>query len=269
MDENDLVFRAVVEAQQQNQPAALATVIRTQGSMPRHAGSKMLVYADGRIVGTVGGGAMESRVIADAQTAIQSGESRVVSYTLNSLTDGDPGVCGGTAEIFIEPLTARPTLVVIGCGHVGKALAELGKWLGFRVVLSDDRAELCTPQAIPGMDEYLVAPPSQVAAQIRLDQRTYIAAVTRGLPVDVELFPPLLATDVPYIGLIGSRRRWALTVKALEERGITRGQLTRIHAPIGLELNAETPHEIAVSIMAEIIMLRRGGTGQPMQGLGE
>ena len=269
MDENDQVFRAVVEANEKGIATALATVIRTQGSMPRHAGSKMLVYADGRIIGTVGGGAMEARVIKDAQATLQSGESRVVSYTLNDLKDGDPGICGGTAEIFIEPLNLRPVLLVIGCGHVGKALAELGKWLGFRVLVSDDRAELCNPQALPGMDGYIVAPPAQIADQVKLDRLTYVAAVTRGLPIDVELFPPLIGTDVPYIGLIGSRRRIALTVKALEEKGIPHEQLARIRAPIGLELNAETPQEIALSIMAEIIMVRRGGTGQPMQWLGD
>jgi xanthine dehydrogenase accessory factor len=267
MDEQE-VYRAIVAAQEQGISIALATVIRTIGSMPRHVGSKMIVWTDGRIVGTVGGGAMESKVIAEAQAVIASGNSKIVSYTLNDLKDGDPGICGGTADIFLEPLLSQPTLVVIGCGHVGKALAELGKWMGFRVVVSDDRADFCNPQHIPGMDAYVVAPPSQLSAHVDLNLRTYVAAVTRGLPVDLELFPPLLNADIAYLGLIGSRRRWALTIKALEERGFKREQIARVHAPIGLELNAETPQEIALSIMAEITMLRRGGTGKPMQWIG-
>ncbi|MFN7210099.1 MAG: XdhC family protein [Aggregatilineales bacterium] len=267
MDESN-VLEALYKAQQANLPVALAVVVRTHGSMPRHAGSKMLIYSDGKTIGTVGGGALESRVIQDGLAALADGQPRLVSYTLNDLRDGDPGVCGGSADIYVEPYNLAPLLVVIGCGHVGKALAELGKWLGFRVIVSDDRAELCSPDHIPNMDGYVVAPPAEVAAHIPLTPQTYIAAVTRGLPVDEQLFPPLLNAPVPYIGLIGSRRRWALTVKALEERGISREQIARVRAPIGLELNAETPREIAVSIMAEIIMLRNGGDGKPMQWLG-
>jgi xanthine dehydrogenase accessory factor len=267
MDDQD-IFRAVIDAQTNGQSAALATVIRAQGSLPRHVGSKMLVLPDGHIVGTVGGGAMEAKVIAEAKTVIASSESKIVTYTLNDIAKGDPGICGGTVEIFIEPLVTPPVLLVIGCGHVGKALAELGKWMQYRVIVTDDRAEYCNPAYIPNMDEYIVAPPSQVTQRVTLTPRTYVCAVTRGLPVDIELFPPLLTADIPYLGLIGSRRRWSITIKALEERGFSREQIAKVHAPIGLELNAETPHEIAVSIMAEITMLRRGGTGQPMQWIG-
>ncbi|MBX3065447.1 MAG: XdhC family protein [Anaerolineae bacterium] len=110
--------------------------------------------------------------------------------------------------------------------------------------------------------------PAQVADKVALDNRTYVCCVTRGLPVDTQLFPPLLNANVPYIGLIGSRRRWSLTIKALRERGVTDEQIARVRAPIGLELNAETPQEIAISIMAEIVMLKRGGTGAPMQWIG-
>lgn len=267
MDEKD-VFRALLEAQEKGLQAALATVIRAQGSVPRQPGSKMLIWPDSRIVGTVGGGKMESMIVNDALSAMQTGQARISTYALNNIKAGDPGICGGTVDIFIEPLNIPPTLVVIGCGHVGKALAELGKWSGFRVIVSDDRAEYCNPQFIPGMNGYLVVKPAEVATQIELNANTYVAAVTRGLPVDIELFPPLIDANVAYIGLIGSRRRWALTAKALEEKGIPQDKLARIHAPIGLELNAETPQEIAVSIMAEIIMIRRGGTGQPMQWSG-
>ncbi len=247
---------------------ALATVIRTTGSTPRRAGSRMLVYPDGKIVGTVGGGGMEQRVIGDAQAAINDGQSRIVTYNLNDLSEGDPGVCGGSVELFVEPLVNRPTLVVIGCGHVGKALAELAKWLDFRVIVSDDRPEYCNAEFIPNMDGYVAVPPADVAKHIPLGPQTYVAAVTRGLTVDADMLPPLLAANLPYLGLIGSRRRWELTVKAMEERGVTREQLARVHAPLGLELNAETPKEIAISIMAEIIMLRRKGTGQSMQWMG-
>lgn len=268
-DDHITVFEALVNAQKNGIPAVLATITETQGSMPRHVGSKMLIYADGSIVGTIGGGAMESNVISSALHVLSSGQARTETYRLNSIEDGDPGICGGSAKIFIEPLDLPSTLLIIGGGHVGRATAELGKWMGFRVIFSDDRPEYCNADYIPNLDQYVVCPPDEVTEHVTIDQHTYIIAVTRGLPVDINLFPSLLKTDAPYIGLIGSRRRWALTMDALKEQHkLTHDQLARIHAPIGLELEAETPKEIAISILAEIIMTRRGGTGLPMKWIG-
>lgn len=264
VNENPLVFEAALRAQRGGRAAALATVIDAQGSVPRQAGSKMLVWPDGNIVGTVGGGAMEALVIEEAQAALLDGATRTRTYELTDLAAGDPGICGGTVQVFIEPLAPPPMLLVIGCGHVGKALAELAKWMEFRVVVSDDRPGFATEAAIPGMDGYLAVPPAELPAQITFGPQTYVAAVTRGLPVDEKLIPALLATDAAYIGLIGSRRRWALTRKALLAAGIAEASLARVHAPIGLELQAETPKEIAVSIMAQVVMIQRGGTGASM-----
>lgn len=269
MDDQQAVYDALLIAQQAGEAVVLATIVRTSGSMPRHAGSKMLIYPDGETVGTVGGGAMESGVIEVALESLADGESRLESYTLNSLEEGDLGICGGTAEIFIEPIGVTPTLLVIGGGHTGKALAELGKWAGFCVWLSDDREAYCNPQYMPNLDGYFVCAPKDLLTKITITKQTYVAAVTRGLPIDLDLIPKLLETDAPYIGLIGSRRRWTVTRQGLMDNGLSQEQLKRIRAPIGLELEAETPKEIAVSILAEIIMLRRGGTGKPMQWHGE
>lgn len=259
MSEALQVYETLLEAQKQGKVAALATVFRTQGSVPRQAGSKMLIWPDGNIVGTVGGGAMEALVIEKAQAVMESGETDTVSYTLSDLQGGDPGVCGGTAEIFIEPIGLRPTVVVIGCGHVGKAVAELAKWSGFRVAVSDDRAELCSPEALPDMDAYYPVAPEALLNQLELGRLTFVAAVTRGLPVDVKLLPRLLESKAAYIGLIGSKRRWLLTRQTLiEEYGISEEVVNRVRSPIGLDINAETPQEIAISIMAEIIAHYRG-----------
>jgi xanthine dehydrogenase accessory factor len=269
MDDVRPVYEAILAAQTDGIPAALATVVRVQGSVPRHAGSKMLVYADGTFVGTVGGGKMESLVITAAQRVIAEGDTRMESYTLNDIGAGDPGICGGTAQVFIEPVYSPPTLLVIGMGHVGRALAELGKWMGYRVAVCDDRAEFCNPEYLPGMDDYIVCRPSEVPDRIALTKHTAVAAVTRGLPVDIGLIPALLKSEAGYIGLIGSRRRWAITVNALKaEYGLTDAELSRVHAPIGLELHAETPREIALSILAEITAVRHGATAQPMRWLG-
>ncbi len=269
MEDTRAVYAALLEAQDQGTAVALATVIGVSGSVPRHEGSKLLVYGDGSFVGTVGGGALEARVLKEALAALSDGETRKLSYTLNDITAGDPGVCGGTVEVFVEPIGVAQTLLVIGGGHVGKALARLGKWMDYRVILADDRAEFCNPDYLPGMDGYIIGKPDEVVARVPITKQTNVAAVTRGLPVDIDLIPALLATDAGYIGVIGSRRRWSITRKALiEERGVDAVQLQRIRAPIGLELEAETPKEIALSIMAEIVMLRRGGSGKAMQWLG-
>lgn len=270
MEDTREVYEAILAAQTSGEPAALATIVAVQGSVPRHEGSKLMIRPDGSFVGTVGGGKLEATVIAEAQQVISSGKTRMLSYALNDISEGDPGVCGGTVQVFIEPVAVPPTLLVIGGGHVGKALAELGKWTGFRVILSDDREAFCNPDYLPGMDGYIVCKPAEIGDHIDIHANTYVAAVTRGLPVDIHLIPALLETSAPYIGLIGSRRRWALTIKALrEDKQIQAEALARVHAPIGLELRAETPKEIAISIMAEIIMIRRGGSGQPMQWMGE
>jgi len=258
------VFQALAELESKNGDGALCMVVGSKGSTPRGVGSKMLVYPDGSIVGTVGGGEMESRVIAEARMAIQDGQSRMLEYNMTDPSRGDPGVCGGQVEVYVEPLKPRPTLVVIGAGHVGKAVANLAKWLGYYVVVNDDRPEYCRPEAVPGADEYLPVPMAQLPQHLVITPSTYLVLTTRGMNVDVEGLPILVDTPAAYIGLIGSQRRWAMAKKAMIESGVPVQNLDRVRSPIGLELHAETPEEIAVSILAEIIMLRQGGDGSVM-----
>lgn len=267
MNDDRVVFEAVLTARREGRAASLVTVIETQGSVPRQAGSKLLVWQDGTFVGTIGGGEMEALAVHEAQTALADGKTRILTYNFADPAAGDPGVCGGTVKLFVEPLLSAPTIVVIGAGHVGKAVAELAKWLQFRVIIADDRPGYATPEQIPDMDGYVETAPADLVEHLTITARTCIVAVTRGVVVDQELLPALLATDAPYIGLIGSRRRWALTAETLREQGVSQEALARVHAPVGLEIGAETPKEIAVSIMAEVIMVLRGGTGESMQWL--
>lgn len=224
----------------------------------------MLVFPGGRSVGTVGGGDLEHRVIQAALQALQDGQPRKLSYSFRDLERGDVGVCGGEMEVFVEPVQARPTLVVVGGGHVGQAVVHLASWLGFRVVLSDDRPEFATAEAAPGADSYVVGPLAELPAQVEITPETYVMLTTRGVPVDIDGLPALLESPAGYIGVIGSRRRWEVCAQQLAARGVPAEQIARVHSPMGLELNAETPEEIAVSMLAEIIQIRRGGTGERM-----
>ncbi|OGO64018.1 MAG: hypothetical protein A2Z45_03615 [Chloroflexi bacterium RBG_19FT_COMBO_55_16] len=251
------IYQVLVELEANNQPAALCTIASSQGSTPRHVGSKMIVYQDGRIFGTVGGGELESRVLATALEAIQDGKPRLLSYNLADPQRGDPGVCGGQVEVFVEPILPKPTLVVVGAGHVGKAVAHLAHWLGFHVVVSDDRPELCSPESVPEADEFITGPLVELPQHISITSWTYLVLTTRNVTIDVPGLPALLETPAAYIGVIGSKRRWATTVEMLREAGVAEEQLARVHSPMGLEIKAETPEEIAVSIMAEIIKERR------------
>lgn len=261
------LFETIAGLQERGEEAALCTIIRARGSVPRHIGSKMLVHADGSVEGTVGGGEMESRVIAAALAALQQGQAQIVSYTLVNPQEGDPGVCGGEVEIFVDVIQPPPTLLIIGGGHIGKALLHLGKWLGFRVFFNDDRPDFCNPTAAPGADQYLPVPVAELPQHIRFHTQTYIVMPTRGMRLDVAGLPSLLDAPHAYLGVIGSQRRWLTVMKQLEAQGVPRHKLERIHAPMGLELNAETPEEIALSILAEIVMLRRGGSGAPMRAI--
>ncbi len=258
------VFQALADLEKNNRAGALCTLVRSKGSTPRHTGSKMLVYPDGSIVGTVGGGEMENRVIAEARQAIIDGRPRWLEYQMIDPQRGDPGVCGGQVEVFVEPLQPKPVLVVVGTGHVGKAVAHLAHWLGFWVVANDDRPEFCTPQAVPDADQFVPTTMAELPKQLEITPWTYIVLTTRGSNVDVEGLPALLETPAAYIGVIGSQRRWATARKQMHELGVPEERLKQVRSPIGLELNAETPEEIAVSILAEIIMLRQGGDGTVM-----
>jgi xanthine dehydrogenase accessory factor len=224
----------------------------------------MLVYPDGKFIGTVGGGELENRVIKAAKESIIDEQARTLAYNMSDPSRGDPGVCGGQVEVFVEPILPAPMALVIGAGHVGKAVAHLAKWMGFRVAVSDDRVEFCNAETVPDADAYYPVAMDNLGEHVKVTRQTYLILTTRGSNVDAAGLGPLLETEAAYIGVIGSKRRWLETVKALKSQGVSDEKIARVHSPIGLELQAETPEEIAVSIMAEILMVRNKGTGKVM-----
>ena len=261
------LLRQIAEAVDGGVAVASATVVDTSRSVPRRAGAKMLVFRDGSISGTVGGGEMEARVVSEAVAALADGRCRLLSYRLVDPGRGDPGVCGGDVQIFVEPHMPEPTVIVMGYGHVGRAVAQLAGWLGFRVVATDDRPMTTgdSPDSIESggdwgdgaPDELIIGTVDDLLAGRRIDPDVSVVLVTRNVDVDSAALPALLATDVGYVGVMGSERRWATTRDRLEASGVDPAALDRVHAPIGIEVGAETPEEIALSIMAEVVAHRR------------
>ncbi len=257
-EEIERVYKAALEAIRQGAPAAMATVIEARGSTPRGVSSKMLVYADGRTVGTVGGGGVEARVIKEAKAAIADGQPRELDYRLVDEERGDPGICGGDMRVFVEALAPRLTLLIVGGGHVGQATAELGAFLGYRVAVMDERPGMVTPERFPQAETRLAGDPVQQIADFPLTEHTYVVMVTPHHTLDEKVLAVLAGRPTAYVGLIGSRRRTAHTFERAREAGIPEELLERVHTPIGLNIGAETPREIAVSILAEIIAVQQG-----------
>jgi xanthine dehydrogenase accessory factor len=254
-DQDRQVLLGLTEAVEAGRPVVLATVVETRRSAPRRSGTKMLVFADGKTSGTIGGGEMESRVIAAAANALSDRRPRLLEYSLVDPALGDPGVCGGEVKIYLEPYMPRHTVYVIGCGHVGRAVVDLAHWLGYRTVAIDDRAEVVAPEALPNADQRVVGSLADLSEQVPEDAS--IVVVTRNTDLDVAVLPEALATPARYIGVMGSTTRWRTVSQTLVEAGVAPSDLNRVHSPIGLEMNAETLEEIAVSIMSEIIQINR------------
>ena len=257
-EEIERVYQAALDAMRQGEPVAMATVVEARGATPRGVSAKMLIYADGRTVGTVGGGGVEARVIEEAKAAIAGGESRELDYRLVDEQRGDPGICGGDMRIFVEVLTPRPTLLIVGGGHVGQAVAELGAFLGYRIAIVDERPEMVTPERFPWAEARLAGDPAQEIESFPLTGHTYVVMVTPHHALDERVLAVLAGQPVGYVGLIGSRRRTAHTFERAREAGVPEELLEQVHTPVGLDIGAETPKEIAVSIIGEIIAVQRG-----------
>jgi xanthine dehydrogenase accessory factor len=257
---NHEVFAALGEALSRGEEAALVTIVSSNGSTPQRVGAKMLVFGDGRIVGTVGGGCYEHDAIAKAKQVLQTRKPTTVKYDLNDDFAEETGlVCGGQMEVFIEPIEASPAVYIFGAGHVGFYLAKAAHDAGFGVHVIDDRAAFANTERFPFAASVVVDDIPGWLAQTQIPSTAYAVIVTRGHRNDLDALRALAPRDLRYIGLIGSRAKVArLYEQLLSETNVDPALLERIHAPIGLDLGAVTPQEIAVSITAELIAVRRG-----------
>ena len=258
---NREVFAAVSEALERGESVALVTVVSTIGSTPQRVGAKMLVFADGRIVGTIGGGCYENDAFWKAREAIASRMPQVVHYELSDDFAQETGlICGGQMDVYIEPIEPSPELYIVGAGHVGFHLARLAQEVSFRVHVIDDREKFANADRFPDAAEIVVDDVPAWIARTALPPHAYVVIVTRGHTNDLDALRALAPRDLRYLGLIGSRAKIARIYEALLEDGMSSEVLERVHAPIGLDIGAVTPQEIAVSILAELIGVKHGKT---------
>ncbi len=251
------VFEAALKTLKTGESVALATIVRSHGSTPRAVGAKMLVFPDGSIVGSVGGGAMENQVIEEARAAIKSGVPKMVQYKLKEVALGHLGVCGGENDIFIDVIAGKKQLLILGAGHLGQQLAKLGNFLGMDVVVFDDRAEYANAERFPDARDIIVGDLKEELEKFTITPWCHVVIVTRGHEQDGVALETVIRSQARYLGMIGSRTKKAKIYSELLEKGIEQDLLDRVHAPIGLDIGAETPEEIALAIMAEIISIGR------------
>lgn len=252
------VYEEIVRLRKSGERFALATVISAEGSTPRDAGTKMLIRGDGSIVGTIGGSIIEARVREKGQEVIHKGKAEVCCFDLTG-HEKDGMICGGTVQVFIEPVGERSTVYIFGGGHISYFLARLGKMCNFGLVVIDDRQEFANRERFPEADTTIAADYRDAFSQITIDSTSYIVIVTRGHAHDQRVLEWALSTDAHYIGMIGSKKKIHTIYDNLTRKGISKDALERVFSPIGLDIKAQTPEEIAVSIMAEIIQVYRSG----------
>jgi xanthine dehydrogenase accessory factor len=248
------IYEELVRLKKEGRTSAIATIVECRGSSPQKQGAKMLVRDDGSTLGTLGGGCLEAEVVQTARMAMKDGSPLTISIELTEEAGGL--VCGGTVLVYIEPNLLDPHLVVLGAGHVGKALSNLARFTGFRVTVADDRAEFANRENIPDAQELVVSPFERVFDGLRVEAQTFIVVATRGHNHDLEAVKAALRTRAGYIGLLGSRRKKALLIGNLGKDGFSKADISRVIIPVGLDIGSITPEEIAVSIMAQIIERR-------------
>ena len=252
------IFEEIVQLRREGRRGALATIINVQGSIPSFETAKMLVRDDGTIAGTIGGGCVEAEVWQAAKEVMQEEKPRSLTFNLNNNPKYDSGlVCGGTLEVYIEPVLPASTLYIFGAGHVALNLYKVARMAGFDVIVVDDREAYANRQRFPEAKDVYSEDFDRVLNQLSPNESSYLVITTRGHRDDMRVLRWAVETSARYIGMIGSQRKVIAIYKELEREGISREKLERVYAPMGIDIGAITPEEIAVSVAAELIAIRR------------
>jgi xanthine dehydrogenase accessory factor len=252
------LYEEIVRLRKDGRRGAVATIVNVRGSIPSFKTAKMLVRDDGSIVGTIGGGCVEAEVWQAAREVMESEKPRTMTFDLNQDPKYDAGlVCGGTLEIFVEPIMPPADLYIFGAGHVAASLYQVARLAGFDVTVIDDREAFANRERFPEAHQVIAEDFEKAAAQLTPSEYSYIVIVTRGHRDDMRMLRWAVQTPARYVGMIGSKRKTITIFKELQLEGLPGRLFDRVHAPIGLDIGAITPEEIAVSITAELIANRR------------
>jgi xanthine dehydrogenase accessory factor len=253
------VYDEIVRLRKSGQKCALATIVEVNGSIPSYESAKLLVREDGSIVGTVGGGCVEAEVWNAAREVMESGQSRHLTFALNQEAAYDNGlICGGQLNVFVEPILPQPRAYIFGAGHVSKSLSKVATMAGFATEVIDDREQFANRERFPEADEVRAGEYEKIFPELTINDSSYIVIVTRGHRDDMRVLRWAIETPARYIAMIGSKRKTLGVMKEIMQEGVPREAFDRVHAPMGLEIGAISPEEIAVSVVAEMIAVRRG-----------
>ena len=251
------IYQELVNVTSKGERAVLATIISSRGSAPREAGAKMLIKKDGSFIGSVGGGGVEHQIQKKAIEVMNSGESQIVHFDLSGRGREAAMICGGQMDVFLEPILSQETLYLFGAGHISQSTAAMAKMLGFRVVVIDPRPEYNNIDRFPDADSLIAEEYDSAFSKLNVDDDSYIIIYTPGHVLDEQCLEFAVSTKARYIGMIGSKKKVIDVRERLSQKGVPPQQLDRVHAPIGIGIGAETPEEIAISILAEIIKVKR------------
>jgi len=252
------IYDEIVRLRRLGQKCALATIVQVRGSIPSYESAKLLVREDGSIMGTVGGGCVEGEVWAAAREVIDTEKPKHLTFSLGQDAAYDNGlICGGQLNIFVEPVIPQPRAYIFGGGHVSKSISKVATLAGFATVIVDDREAFANKERFPEAEETYAEEYESVFAKLEVTSSSYLIIVTRGHRDDMRVLRWAVGTPARYIAMIGSKRKTISVIHELENEGFDRAAFEKIFAPMGLEIGAESPEEIAISVVAEMIAVRR------------
>jgi xanthine dehydrogenase accessory factor len=252
------VYEELVRLRNLGQRCALATIVEVRGSIPSYESAKMLVREDGSIVGTIGGGCVEAEVWNAAREVMQTEQPRRLTFNLGQDAAYDNGlICGGQLDVFVEPVMPLPRAFIFGAGHISKSLSKVATLAGFSTVVVDNRDTFANRERFPEAEAVHAAEYEEVFPRLGINETSYLIVVTRGHRDDLRVLKLALATPARYLAMIGSKRKVLNLLRELEKEGMDRSAFEKIHAPMGLDIGAISPEEIAISVAAEMIAVRR------------
>lgn len=252
------IYDEVVKLRRLGQKCALATIVQVNGSIPSYESAKMLVREDGSIAGTIGGGCVEAEVWNAAREVIDTEKPKHLNFSLGQDAAYDNGlICGGQLNVFIEPVIPQPRALIFGAGHISKSLSKVANLVGFATAIIDNRETFANRERFPEAEEVFAEEYEDVFPKLMVNGSSYIVIVTRGHRDDMRVLRWAVTTQARYIAMIGSKRKVIGVVKELEKENLPRNAFDRVFAPMGFEIGAITPEEIAVSVVAEMIAMRR------------